>query len=64
MATDVEGVVTMLCIEVRGGVVVAAYSDESAKITVVDYDNGKAHCVATESTRSIPDDALKLLRQS
>lgn len=54
----------MICIEVRGGVVVAAYSDESAKIMLVDYDNDKAHYIATESIRSIPGDALKLLRKA
>lgn len=54
----------MICIEVRGGVVVAAYSDQPAKIMLVDYDNEKAHCLATESIRSLPGDALKLLRQA
>lgn len=54
----------MICIEVRGGVVIAAYSDEPANIMVVDYDDDKAHCIETNPIESINYDALKLLRQN
>jgi hypothetical protein len=55
----------MICIEVRGGVVIAAYSEESTGIMVVDYDDdGDAHYLVTEPIESISKDALMFLRKN
>ena len=51
----------MVCIEVRGGVVVAAYSDDLNKVMIVDYDDGVAGYLPTEPIEIIPEDALHLI---
>lgn len=51
----------MLCIEVRGGVVVAAYSDETSKVIIIDHDDSQVSCIPIAPESSIPDDALDLI---
>lgn len=53
----------MLCIEIRGGVAVAAYSDETPEVIIVDYDDNQANHIIVGPASSIPDEALSLINK-